>query len=206
MTITTVIIISALSLWLLCLKFMHQKLFLCQKTVCIWCRQLLCSFDTSLIFCSEFEMLLTQNFHLEGFCQATGHDAVPHPASSGVWVCVCVYTRVSVCVCLFCIVDLLCVLSCLSTSAHIPGWFVCVLICVPGKWVCILYMLVNVCTRRTLTLSMSMTPPIRGSQWDTEGLTITVPVRHNTTVVDVPKQGNTGNGPDDWWADLTVLT
>ena len=34
-------------------------------------------FDTGLIICSEFEMLLTQNFHLEGFCQDTGHDASP---------------------------------------------------------------------------------------------------------------------------------
>lgn len=86
---TTVVLISAPRLWLLCLRFRHQKLFLCQKIVCIWCRQLLRSFDTSLIICSEFEMLLTPNFHLEGFCQATGHDASPCSASPGGSVCVC---------------------------------------------------------------------------------------------------------------------
>ncbi|CAB1419089.1 unnamed protein product [Pleuronectes platessa] len=59
------------------------KLFPRHRIVCIVCRQLLCSFNTSLIIRSECEMLLALNFHLEGLCQATGHDASRCSASPG---------------------------------------------------------------------------------------------------------------------------
>ena len=61
-----------------------------KRIFCIWCRQLFCSFSPGWIICSEFEMLLTLNFHLEGFCQATGHDVSLCSATSRVNACVCV--------------------------------------------------------------------------------------------------------------------
>lgn len=88
-------------------------------------RQLRCSFITGLIICAEFETIRVQNVHLRGFCQATGHDASPCPASHTVSVChirfatvhllVCVCVPVSLldkprgeCECAYCMCKLMC--------------------------------------------------------------------------------------------------
>ena len=120
--ITTGVLISALLLWLI----PAPNLVPCQRILCILCLQPLCGLDTSLIICSEWERLLALNVHLEGLCQATGHDASRRSAPPGVSVC----HRLAVCVIL---------LLCMHVCIFAYTW---------GGWVCTMYVCVKYAASR----------------------------------------------------------